>query len=49
MSQAQFLASLLGKQVRLVEDEHAWTLAGADLLEHLLDRLAHRGLVVLGR
>ena len=49
VAQAELLAPLLVEQVGLVEDEQARAVAGADLLERLLDRAAHQLLLGLRR
>ena len=41
MAQAQFVARAVVEQVGLVEHEQARLVAGADLLERLLDGVAH--------
>src|SRR6202161_1928981 len=49
MAQAQLLALVLAEQVDLVQHEQPWPLAGADLLERLLDGVTHLIGVLLRR
>ena len=49
VAQAQFVALGLVEQVGLVEHEQPWPVAGADLLERLLDGVAHHVGLLLGR
>ena len=49
MAQAQLVARVLVDQVDLVEHEQARAIAGADLLERLLDGLLHDLGLLLGR
>src|SRR6202161_4707005 len=49
MAQAQLLALVLAEQIDLVQHEQPWPLAGADLLERLLDGVTHLIGVLLRR
>ena len=49
VAEAQLLAALVVDRVGLVEDEQPRPVAGADLLEHVVDRAQHLHHVVLGR